>query len=195
MLESPSTGRDDRQRLIHRQPTQFEFLPRVPSASSITRKGCSSTSPWSKYRTIWLWLIWTALTATCHAGFERINLHWHDLRHEYASRLVEHGVPLSKFATCWATPRSSRQNATTTSTSNGCSLPRANWNRASCSKRRPANQGRSFTFLAQNSSTAGENGFRVQDGGREQLSGESEGWGVAGCSGRVPQLVGPERCL
>ena len=32
----------------------------------------------------------------CLADFRRINLHWHDLRHEYASRLVERGAPLSQ---------------------------------------------------------------------------------------------------
>ena len=36
---------------------------------------------------------WTALAPPCLAEFRRINLHWHDLRHEYASRLVEKGVP------------------------------------------------------------------------------------------------------
>jgi len=39
---------------------------------------------------------WTALTPPCLAEFRRINLHWHDLRHEYASRLVEKGVPLAQ---------------------------------------------------------------------------------------------------
>ena len=38
----------------------------------------------------------TALTPKCQAEFRRINLHWHDLRHEYASRLVERGVPLAQ---------------------------------------------------------------------------------------------------
>jgi len=39
---------------------------------------------------------WTALTPACQQAFKRINLHWHDLRHEYASRLVERGVPLAQ---------------------------------------------------------------------------------------------------
>ena len=36
------------------------------------------------------------LTEDCVEAFQGINLHWHDLRHEYASRLVERGVPLAQ---------------------------------------------------------------------------------------------------
>lgn len=32
----------------------------------------------------------------CAGRVREINLHWHDLRHEYASRLVERGVPLAQ---------------------------------------------------------------------------------------------------
>lgn len=39
---------------------------------------------------------WKDLTPECQQRFREINLHWHDLRHEYASRLVERGVPLAQ---------------------------------------------------------------------------------------------------
>jgi integrase len=39
---------------------------------------------------------WKELTAECREAFKTINLHWHDLRHEYASRLVERGAPLAQ---------------------------------------------------------------------------------------------------
>ena len=39
---------------------------------------------------------WTGLTPECTEHFSRINLHWHDMRHEYASRVVEKGVPLAQ---------------------------------------------------------------------------------------------------
>jgi integrase len=64
--------------------------------------------PLGRFRTAWITAVlkahgckpewkahgWTALTPACLDEFRRINLHWHDLRHEYASRLVERGVPL-----------------------------------------------------------------------------------------------------
>ena len=68
--------------------------------------------PIGRFRTAWVTAVlkahdvkpewknyqWTALSAACHAAFRRINLHWHDLRHEYASRLVERGVALSQVS-------------------------------------------------------------------------------------------------
>ncbi|MEO8521838.1 MAG: site-specific integrase, partial [Acidobacteriota bacterium] len=36
------------------------------------------------------------LSVECQQRLREINLHWHDLRHEYASRLVERGVPLAQ---------------------------------------------------------------------------------------------------
>ena len=41
-------------------------------------------------------LNYKALSRESQGAFREINLRWHDLRHEYASRLVELGVPLSQ---------------------------------------------------------------------------------------------------
>jgi integrase len=38
------------------------------------------------------------LTSQCQPRFRDIDLHWHDLRHEYASRLAERGVPLAQVS-------------------------------------------------------------------------------------------------
>ena len=54
----------------------------------------------------WRKVTYKDLTADCQQRFREINLHWHDLRHEYASRLVERGVPLAQSATCSVTRRS-----------------------------------------------------------------------------------------
>jgi integrase len=45
---------------------------------------------------VWKSYNWAALTPECHGEFRRIDLRWHDLRHEYASRLVEKNVPLAQ---------------------------------------------------------------------------------------------------
>ncbi|MCK7506032.1 MAG: tyrosine-type recombinase/integrase [Desulfobacterales bacterium] len=37
-----------------------------------------------------------ALAAVCEEAIRKIDLHWHDIRHECASRLVERGVPLAQ---------------------------------------------------------------------------------------------------
>ena len=68
------------------------------------------SEPVGRFRTAWVTAVlkahgvkpewksynWTALTPECLAEFRRINLRWHDLRHEYASRLVEKDVPLAQ---------------------------------------------------------------------------------------------------
>ncbi len=54
------------------------------------------------------------LTEDCLETFQAINLHWHDLRHEYASRLSSAGFPFRRSGTCWAMPPYRRPSAMTT---------------------------------------------------------------------------------
>ena len=84
------------------------------ASRSRTKRSCSATRPASRrpFRTAWVTAVlkahgvkpeWKVVQLDgAHAGlqaaFRQINLHWHDLRHEYASRLVERGVPLAQVA-------------------------------------------------------------------------------------------------
>lgn len=57
---------------------------------SIVLKARGHTPTWNPR------LNYQGLSDESQETFRRINLRWHDLRHEYASRLVEHGVPLAQ---------------------------------------------------------------------------------------------------
>ena len=57
---------------------------------SIVLKAHGHTPTWNPR------LNYQGLSDESQETFRRINLRWHDLRHEYASRLVEHGVPLAQ---------------------------------------------------------------------------------------------------
>lgn len=57
---------------------------------SIVLKAHGHTPTWNPR------LNYQGLSDESQAVFRRIDLRWHDLRHEYASRLVEHGVPLAQ---------------------------------------------------------------------------------------------------
>jgi hypothetical protein len=50
----------------------------------------------TRHRPCWRKGTYKDLSTDCPQRFRDINLHWHDLRHEYASRLVERGVPLAQ---------------------------------------------------------------------------------------------------
>jgi len=69
------------------------------------------------------------LAAESLQQLQAIDLHWHDLRHEYASRLVERGVPLAQVRDLLG-HASSPPNVPTTSDSRPCRLRRRDWRTA-----------------------------------------------------------------
>ena len=52
------------------------------------------------------------LLPEARAALQRIDLHWHDLRHEYACRLAERGVPVTRIQALLGHARSPRRCAT-----------------------------------------------------------------------------------
>ena len=105
-----------------------------------------ASEPVGSFRTAWViavlrahgvklvWLkdgVWRDLAPECKAQFRAFNLHWHDLRHEYASRLVERSIRLLRFATCSGMPRLRRRNSCkTTRHSRTCRRPQRSSRRA-----------------------------------------------------------------
>ena len=76
--------------------TPEEVAREKPGTARQTTGGASTRpSRMSDCRRFWN-VHYRQLTEDCVEAFQAINLHWHDLRHEYASRLVERGVPLSQ---------------------------------------------------------------------------------------------------
>jgi hypothetical protein len=46
-----------------------------------------------------------SLTPEARRPFNALDLHWHDVRHEYACRLAKRACRSRRFSTCWGTPR------------------------------------------------------------------------------------------
>jgi hypothetical protein len=93
-----------------RNPSLCESLSREKKAEDALVFTDEAGDPLGSFRTAWVTAVlkahgvkpewrsyrWTAPTPECQEHFRRINLHFHDLRHEYASRLVEKATPLAQ---------------------------------------------------------------------------------------------------
>ena len=66
---------------------------------------------------------WTALTPDCQQQFRKINLRWHDLRHDTRHASSSAASRSRRFAICWVTHRSRRPNDMTTRSLKICKPP------------------------------------------------------------------------
>jgi integrase len=80
--------------------------------------------------------VYKDLSTDCQQRFRDINLHWHDLRHEYASGWSSAAFRSPRCATCSAMRRSSPPSVTTISDWRRCRLQLSGWKEARRSTRR-----------------------------------------------------------
>jgi integrase len=126
--------------------------------------------------------IWSArhkykgLSVDSQAAYRKVNLHWHDLRHEYGSRLSERGVPLGQV-------RDLMGHASITTTERYDNQTLAALQAAAAR----LEAGRSFTIPSHQRSEAATAGPKIEPQGRRKRLKKKGSKGLAGRQGFEPR--------